>query len=94
MLSRQNLYWHYPHYHRTAPYGAIRSGDWKLIEYFEDEKLELYNLNDDPKETKNLADQYPEKTEELLYQLEAWRKSTDAQMMQPNPQYQPENPNT
>jgi len=89
-LGRKNLYWHYPHYHRTAPYGAIRSGDWKLIEFFEEGRLELYELKSDPRETTNLAQQQPEKAQELLTQLKAWRKSVDAQMMTPNPDYDPD----
>jgi len=88
-LNRENLYWHYPHYHRTKPYGAIRSGDWKLIEFFEYGTLELYHLAEDPNETKNLAGQQPEKAQELLRQLKAWRKSVDAQMMTPNPDFDP-----
>ena len=56
------LFWHYPHYHHTAPGGAVRAGDYKLIEYYEDGMLELYNLRDDLGESKNLARQLPEKT--------------------------------
>jgi arylsulfatase A-like enzyme len=88
-LERNNLYWHYPHYHRTDPYGAVRAGDWKLIEFFEDGSLELYNLKDDPNETANLAQQHPEKAGELLRQLRAWRKEVGAQMMSPNPDHDP-----
>jgi len=89
-LKRDNLYWHYPHYHRTDPYGAIRSGDWKLIEFFEDGKLELYHLGDDSNEIVNRAQQNPEKAQELLRQLKAWRTSVDAQKMTPNPDYDPD----
>lgn len=88
-LNRETLYWHYPYYHRTNPYGAIRSGDWKLIEFFEDGALELYDLANDPYETTNLAQQQPEKAEELLKQLKAWRESVGAQMPMPNPDYNP-----
>lgn len=88
-LGRKNLYWHYPHYHRTDPYGAIRSGDWKLIEFFETGKLELYNLKEDKNETTDLAGKNPEKAQALLAQLKTWRKSVDAQMMTPNPNYAP-----
>lgn len=88
-LTRQNLYWHYPHYHRTKPYGAIRSGDWKLIEFFEEGRLELYDLESDPNETTNLAQQHPEKAQELLAKLRVWRKSVDAQMPSLNPGYDP-----
>jgi arylsulfatase A-like enzyme len=88
-LSRDTLYWHYPHYHRTKPYGAIRHRDWKLIEFFEDGALELYNLESDPHEERNLATAQPEKAQELLKKLQVWRNSVDAQMMTPNPDYDP-----
>ncbi len=88
-LDRDTLYWHYPHYHRTNPYGAIRSGDMKLIEFFEDGSLELFNLKDDPQEQNNLAKSQPEKAAELLAKLKEWRKDVDAQMPTPNPRYNP-----
>ncbi len=88
-IAKRSLYWHYPHYHRTKPYGAVRNGDWKLIEYFEDGRLELYNLNDDQSETKNLAAAMPEKAAQLLNQLRGWRKEVGAQMPTPNPNYDP-----
>jgi arylsulfatase A len=93
-LDRDTLYWHYPHYHRTKPYGAIREGDWKLIEFFEDGKLELFDLKNDPYETKNLAESAPEKAGQLLDKLKKWRISVKAQMMTPNPNYIPEKGNT
>ena len=79
-LDRQDLFWHYPHYHRTKPYGAIRSKDWKLIEYFEDGELQLFDLASDPTEKVNLADSQPARAEELLGRLKAWRQSVNAQM--------------
>ncbi len=88
-LPRETLYWHYPHYHRTKPYGAIRHGDWKLIEFFENGSLELFNLAADPRETQNLAETQPEKTQELLAMLQRWRTSVDAQIMTDNPAYDP-----
>ncbi len=89
-LPRETLYWHYPHYHRTKPYGAIRHGDWKLIEFFEDSHVELFDLKSDPKETKDLAKVHPEKAAELLKELVAWRESVGAQMPIPNPNYDPD----
>ena len=89
VLDRDKLFWHYPHYHRTKPYGAIRHGDMKLIEFFEDGELELYDLKADPKESNNLAKKQPEKAEALLKELKAWRKSVNAQMPTPNPKYDP-----
>lgn len=88
-LERDTLFWHYPHYHRTKPYGAIREGDWKLIEFFEDGELELFDLKTDPAERNNLAETKPEKAAELLAKLKAWRVSVDAQMMTSNPNYDP-----
>lgn len=89
-LRRDVLYWHYPHYHRTLPYGAIREGDMKLIEFFEDGSLELYDLGTDPHETTNLAAAHPEKAARLLARLVAWRESVGAQMPAPNPDYDPD----
>lgn len=89
-IKKRSLYWHYPHYHRTRPYGAVRNGDWKLIEFFEDGALELYNLKDDQAEKNNLAQSHPQKAAELLKELKTWRTSVDAQMMTPNPNYDPE----
>ncbi len=89
-LKREKLYWHYPHYHRTKPYGAIRDGDWKLIEFFEDGELELFNLKADPFEKNNLAGENPERAAMLLKDLKKWRRSVGAQMMTPNPAHDPE----
>jgi arylsulfatase A len=89
-LTREAIYWHYPHYHNTTPGGAIRAGDWKLIEYFEDGRVELYNLREDLGETEDLAASMPEKAAELRKKLADWRKSVGAQMPTPNPDYDPE----
>jgi len=90
-LSRQAIFWHYPHYHPggATPYGAVRKGDYKLIEFYEDGRLELYNLREDIGERNNLASSMPEKAEELKRLLAQWRESLDAQMPQPNPDYDP-----
>ncbi|TWU15672.1 sulfatase [Allorhodopirellula heiligendammensis] len=92
-LPRQSLYWHYPHYHRTRPYGAVRNGDWKLIEFFEDGRLELFNLKKDPFETTDVAAEHSEKAKELLAELNAWRNEVGAQEMTENPDWVPENVN-
>jgi arylsulfatase A-like enzyme len=78
----QPLFWHYPHYHGSGsmPNGAIRDGDWKLIEWFEDGSLELYNLAQDLSEQHNLAAQQPAKVEELHAKLVGWRKQVGALM--------------
>ncbi|QTN34185.1 sulfatase [Akkermansiaceae bacterium] len=88
-LPRETLFWHYPHYHRTKPYGAIRHGDWKLIEFFENGNTELYDLKEDPSEKRDLSKENPAKAAELLGKLAAWRKASGAQMMTPNPNYDP-----
>ena len=64
-LGREFLCWHYPHYHRTKPYGAVRHKDWKLIEFYEEGDLELFNLAEDIGEEKNLAKEHPEKVAAL-----------------------------
>ncbi|MFC4992308.1 sulfatase [Rubritalea tangerina] len=76
---------------RTRPGSAIRYGDWKLIEYFENGDFELYNLKDDKSESKNLAKSHPEKVQELHTKLKKWRKQINAPVPnQPNPAYQPQ----
>ncbi|MDA7936066.1 sulfatase [Akkermansiaceae bacterium] len=90
--KRDQLFWHYPHYHRTKPYGATRHGDWKLIEFLEDGALELYNLKEDRGETTNLAEKNPAKAAELLAELKAWRISVGAQIPTKNPDYDPNQP--
>lgn len=89
-LERDAIYFHYPHYHHSRPAGAIRSGDWKLIEFFGDGQLELYNLADDIGESRNLAGQMPEKAEQLKEKLAAWRNEVGARMPTPNPKHDPE----
>jgi arylsulfatase A-like enzyme len=88
-LGRDALYWHFPGYleenvkkgtWRTTPTGAIRAGEWKLHEFFETGKLELYNLKDDPGERDDLAAKQPERVKELHAKLVAWRKSVNAPM--------------
>jgi arylsulfatase A-like enzyme len=88
-LGRESICWHYPHYHPggATPYGAIRSGPWKLIEFYEDMRVELYNLADDIGESRDLAVQKPEIVERLRNRLRAWRQSVGAQMPRPNPNY-------
>lgn len=89
-IDRDAIFWHYPHYHHTTPAGAVRSGDYKLIEYFDDGRLELYNLTKDIGEQKNLADKMPEKAKALHAKLVTWRKSIGARMPTKNADYDPE----
>lgn len=90
-LAKRTLYWHYPHYSNQGgkPGGAIREGDLKLIESYENGYLELYNLKDDLGETNNLSGILPQKANALARQLEEWRQATGAQMMTTNAHYEP-----
>lgn len=91
-IDREAIYWHYPHYHPEGakPYSAVRKGDWKLIQIFEEKTLQLYNLKEDIGETKNLVSEHPEKTKELLDNLNNWREKVHAQMPTTNPDYDKE----
>ncbi len=88
-LQPRELFWHYPHYSPQGgePGGAIREGDFKLVQMFEEGRIELYNLSEDIGETKNLAETNPEKALELVNKLDLWRRTVGAQMMLPNPGY-------
>jgi len=90
-LKRDAVYWHYPHYHPggATPYGAIRQGDFRLVEFYEDQRVELYNLKDDLAESHDLAGKLPDVAAELRQRLHAWREKTSAQMPTPNPAYDP-----
>jgi len=83
------LYWHYPHYHGSTwkPGASIREGDWKLIKFYDQEKVELYNLKKDPSEKKDLAKKNSAKSKELEYKLIAWQKQMNAKLPEPNPNY-------
>ena len=70
-----------------GPGGAVRSGDYKLIEYYETGNVQLFNLKNDIGEQNDLVNSKPEKVKELKMYLANWRKSVKAQMMEPNPDY-------
>ncbi len=86
------LYWHYPHYHASGatPYSAIRVGDWKLIEEFEQDELQLYNLKEDVGETKNVAATEPKLRDDLYKMLQRWRDKLDVQYPSQNPNWDKE----
>ena len=86
-LDRKAIYWHYPHYHGSGsrPSGAVRAGDYKLIEWYEDGRVELYNLKDDIAERHDLAAALPDKARELRRMLQAWRSETGAKMPEGEP---------
>ncbi len=88
--ERASLFWHYPHYsnQRGFPGGAVRTGEWKLIESFDDGHVELYHLSEDPSETQNLALSHPGRVADMLADLRAWRTGMNAQQMRgPNPDF-------
>jgi arylsulfatase A-like enzyme len=82
-LDRQSLYWHYPHYSNQGgfPGGAIREGDYKLVERYEDGRVHLYDLKEDIGEQNDLAAQQPERVEQMRKRLHAWYQSVDAQFL-------------
>jgi arylsulfatase A-like enzyme len=86
-LKRAAIFQHFPGYlgagqgqWRTTPVTTMIAGDWKLMEFLEDGKLELYNLHEDIGETKNLVADMPDKAKELHASLVAWRKEVNAPM--------------
>ena len=96
-IRREALFWHYPHYQHyqmggATPYAAVRAGDLKLIEFFDDRRVELYNLRSDPGEARNLVAELPARAEELRAQLHSWQKIVSAQFPSPNPNYDPSRP--
>ena len=87
-LQRKALYWHFPHYSNhgmQSPGGAVRCGDYKLIEYFENNTVQLFNLAKDPGEQHDLAAQAPESAARLTAMLHRWRETISAQMMEGKP---------
>ena len=85
-LEREALYFHYPHYYQTTtPVSAIRKGNWKLLEYLEDGRLELFNLKQDPGEARNLSTDRSALARELRANLDDWRKKVGAQLPEVNP---------
>ncbi len=83
-IDRDAIYWHYPHYGNQGgtPGSSIRMGDWKLIEFFEDGRLELYNLRDDIGEERNLTESDPERAASMHKRLVEWREEVSARIPQ------------
>lgn len=88
-FDRGEMFWHYPHYGNQGgtPGSVIRSGDYKLIEFYEDNRLELYDISEDIGEQNNLVNQMPDKTKELQDNLHEWLKKVGAKMPTPNPDF-------
>ena len=92
--SDRPLFWHYPHYSNQGgtPACSIRQGDWKLIEFFETQTLELYHLREDMAESRNIAAENPAVTHALHELLQAWRLTSGAVIPQPNCDWRPARP--
>jgi len=93
-LRVRSLFWHYPHYGNQggAPAAAIRRGNWKLIEWFEDDRVELFNLSTDLSEENNLAASEPQRVSQLRDELHQWQKEVGAKQPIPNQDYDPMKP--
>ena len=97
-LERDALFWHFPHYHSAGdgPSGAIRDGDYKLIEWFDRNRkgeprpgsVQLFNLREDPGEQTDLASAEPQRAARLHQRLKKWRQAVSAQEMKENPAFQ------
>ena len=85
------IFWHYPHFGNQggAPTGAVREGDWKLIEWYETGRVELFNLTKDIGETNDLSTKEPARAARMKKMLHDWLKETGAKMSTPNPKYDP-----
>lgn len=88
-MDERPLFWHYPHYSNQGvePGSAVRLGKYKLIDNFERDRQELYDLESDLSELKDISASNPAKTRELFNLLKEWRKRTNAKMMEPNPKW-------
>lgn len=93
-LSRENLFWHYPHYSNQGgfPAAALRNRDWKLIERFEDGRVHLYHLKDDPGERKDRSKDFPDRVMRMRENLHRWYREVDAKFLQPKDGQQPWRP--
>jgi len=91
-LMKRTLFWHYPHYGNQGgePSSIIRKGDWKLIFYYEEENIELYNVADDIGEQTNVASKHPEMAAAMKTELDDWLRETEAAIPSPNPKFSPE----
>ncbi len=92
-LNRKAVFWHFPHYSNhgmQSPGGAVRAGNYKLIEYFENNTVQLFNLANDIGEQNDLSKKEPGKVKELRAMLHQWRKSVGAKMLVPNPDFSPD----
>jgi arylsulfatase A-like enzyme len=89
-LDREAIFWHFPHYSNhgnQSPGGAVRSGDYKLLEYYENNTVQLFNLAEDPGEQNDLSLKEPVLVNKLRLLLDNWRTKVNAKTMLPNPEY-------
>ncbi|MEX0773971.1 MAG: sulfatase [Balneolales bacterium] len=89
-IERNALLWHFPHYrvgHTIPPYSIVRSGDWKLIKWWEGPSYELYNLHEDIGEKNNLANEMSDKVIEMKTVLSDMLKKTNAKLPRTNPDF-------
>ena len=89
-IEKRALYWHFPHYSNhgmQSPGGAIRYGDYKLLEYFENGTVQLFDLKTDLGEQHDLSAEKPGVVKKLRKMLHAWRESVGASMPEPNPNF-------
>jgi arylsulfatase A-like enzyme/glyoxylase-like metal-dependent hydrolase (beta-lactamase superfamily II) len=91
-LPRPALFWHYPHYSNQGgfPGGAVRMGQWKLVERYEDGQVHLFNLAEDVGETRDLADREPDRVEAMSARLHAWYRQVGARFLRPSAEGGPE----
>ena len=91
-MPARPFFWHFPNYTNQGglPASAVRDGEWKLIEHLEDGRCELFNLARDVGESTDLAEKEPERVAALKAKLHAWRERVGAQMLRPNPEFQPD----
>ena len=90
-MPERPIFWHYPHYsgHGGTPGASVILGRYKLIQFFEEMEVELYDLIDDVSESHNLVDEMPEKASEMLKMLHDWQSSIEALMPERNPDFVP-----
>lgn len=92
-IEDRSLYWHFPHYSNhgmQSPCGAIRKGDYKLIEYYDNGTLQLFNISKDPQEQHNIAREQSKLAISLKMDLHRWRKTVGAQMPPKNKSFSKE----
>ena len=87
----RKFFWHFPHYTNqgSRPSGAMRDGRWLLVEFYDEQKTELYDLGQDIRQSQDLAPAQPERVSQMRAALAAWRKAVGAQENTPNPNFDP-----